>query len=180
MLLADLSGEHFQLRGVDDARHTLSLLGPWAAEEFALALEDDDEYVRLHTAQVLERMGPRGLGGFESLKAALHAPHDAVGGAAAEALVVITRGTPRATEAREALLSRISARCPYEVKVACVRALSRMDPDVLPADRLESLFDETQLSDLRLAAARGLLAADRRAAVLPWLIEELVLSLIHI
>ena len=57
-LVSDLSGEHFQLRGVDDARFILSRLGPWSAAEFAAALEDDDPYVRLHVAQVLERMGP--------------------------------------------------------------------------------------------------------------------------
>ena len=173
MLLADLSGEHFQLRGVDDARHTLALLGPWAAAEFALALEDDDEYVRLHTTQVLERMGARGLAGYDSLIAALHDPHDAVCGAAAEALVAITRGTPKAASARDALVARVELPCPYEVKVACVRSLGQAELDVIPADKLASWFEATKLSDLRLAAARGLLAADRRAAVLPWLLDEL-------
>ncbi len=173
MLIADLSGEHFQLRGVDDARHTLSALGPWAAQEFALALEDDDEYVRLHTTQVLERMGARGLGAYDSMIAALHDPHDAVCGAAAEALVAVTRGTAKAVDARDALIQRVDAPCPYEVKVACVRALGRADSDVLPADKLAAWFEATQFSDLRLAAARGLLAADRRTTVLPWLIEEL-------
>jgi hypothetical protein len=173
MLIADLSGEHFQLRGVDDARHTLSSLGPWAASEFALALEDDDEYVRLHTTQVLERMGARGLGAFDSMIAALHDPHDAVCGAAAEALVAVTRGTPKATETRDALIARVDAPCPYEVKVACVRALGRTDAAVIPADKLAAWFQATKFSDLRLAAARGLLAAGRRDDALPWLIEEL-------
>lgn len=173
LLVADLSGEHFQLRGVDDGRHTLSLLGPWAAGELALALEDDDEYVRLHTAQVLERMGPRGQAAFDSLVAALHDPHDAVCGAAAETLVSITRGTPEAEGARAALLDRMSGRCPYEIKVACVRALAHMDASAIPVAELTDLFETTPLSDLRLAAAPGLLAAGSEDLVLPWLIDEL-------
>ena len=173
LLLADLSGDHFQLRGVDDARHTLSLLGPWAAVQFGLALEDDDEYVRLHTAQVLERMGARGLLAYDSLIAGLHDPHDAVCGAAAESLVEVTRGTPQATGARDALVKRVEEPCPYEVKVACVRSLGRMERPLIPADKLRAWFDGTKLSDLRLSAARGLLAADRREVVLPWLLDEL-------
>ncbi len=172
-LLADLSGEHFQLRGVDDARHTLSSLGPWAAMEFALALEDDDEYVRLHTTQVLERMGGRGLGAMDSLLSALHDPHDAVAGAAAEALVAVSRGTARSEEARTALLARMDVRCAYETRVACIRALGHMDPKEIPANALLSLFQASKLSDLRLAAADGLLRTAKAGAVGPWLIDEL-------
>ncbi|MFT7167739.1 MAG: hypothetical protein ACI80K_000861, partial [Paracoccaceae bacterium] len=173
LLVADLSGEHFQLRGVDDARYTLSHLGPWAAEELSLALEDDDEYVRLHTTQVLERMGPRGLLAFDSLRAALADPHGAVCGAAAEALVAVTRGTARAQEARAALLERIEPPCPYEIKVACIRALGDMDLDQVPIEALTELFRTSPLSDLRLAAAPGLLRAEAKDEVLPWLIDEL-------
>ena len=88
-LVSDLSGEHFQLRGVDDARFILSRLGPWVAPELGDALEDDDEYVRLHVAQVLERMGPRGAGAAPSLELALHDGSDGVAGAAAEALAAV-------------------------------------------------------------------------------------------
>ena len=36
-LVAELSSEHFQLRGVDDARYILARMGPWVAEEIAPA-----------------------------------------------------------------------------------------------------------------------------------------------
>jgi hypothetical protein len=59
--ISQLSGEHFQLRGVDDARIVLSQLGSWATGPLTEALHDADVYVRVHVAQCIERMGPRGL-----------------------------------------------------------------------------------------------------------------------
>lgn len=166
--ISDLSGEHFQLRGVDDARFVLSSLGPWAAEVFAEALEDDDAYVRLHVTQVLERMAERGRPAYDSLCAALRDPNGGVRGAAAEALVA-TAGEA----ALEPLLARLDEvpRPPYEDRVALARALSLI-PGTGAHDRLRADFEGSPGVDLRLAAAAGLLrAADREA--LAWLIAQL-------
>lgn len=45
---------------MDDARSTLLQQRETAAGILALALRDDDAYVRLHSAQCLARMGARG------------------------------------------------------------------------------------------------------------------------
>ncbi len=162
-LISDLSGEHFQLRGVDDARFILSRLGPWAAAELGAALEDDDEYVRLHAAQVLERMGPRGGGAAPSLELALHDSSDGVAGAAAEALASVA---PAAAGAP--LAARLDEAPPHEVRVALIRGLGRTDAP--PVALLLTAFEaESAPADLRLAAAEGLIAAQEEQACLPWL-----------
>lgn len=165
--LSDVSGAHFQLRGVDDARYVLSSLGPWAGAVFALALEDDDDYVRLHTAQILERMGPRGLSATASLGAALEDPNGAVRGAAAEALVAVAGAQAEAT-----LSARLdsSPSPPYEDRVALARALGRLPSP--PIGRLRALFESSPGVDLRLACAEGLLRAGDDQA-LTWLLQQL-------
>ncbi|MEZ6019747.1 MAG: hypothetical protein R3F17_06485 [Planctomycetota bacterium] len=62
-----LSSEHFQLRGVDDARMVLTDLGTWATPALADCLADNDPYVRLHAAQVLGRRGPRAAAAADAL-----------------------------------------------------------------------------------------------------------------
>ena len=52
----------------------LSRLGPWAATEISAALADVDAHVRLHCAQVLERMGPRASSAGPALLRALAEP----------------------------------------------------------------------------------------------------------
>ncbi|MEO0661650.1 MAG: HEAT repeat domain-containing protein, partial [Planctomycetota bacterium] len=162
-----LSGAHFQLRGVDDARFVLARLGPWAAAELALALEDDDVYVRLHSAQVLQRMAERAEPAVASLIAALYDRNDGVAGTAAEALSVVAP-----ERAQGELLARLDDAPPYEVRVALVRALAQL-PGGGPTDRLTAVFADAPGTDLRLAAARGLLAAGAEDTVLPWLVEQL-------
>ena len=162
-LVSDLSGEHFQLRGVDDARFILSRLGPWAAAELGAALEDDDEYVRLHVAQVLERMGPRGEGAAPSLELALHDSSDGVAGAAAEALASVAPSTAGAP-----LAARLAEAPPHEVRVALIRGLGRTQ--AAPVELLLAAFEEEGApADLRLAAAEGLMSAQEAQACLPWL-----------
>ncbi|MEE2940241.1 MAG: HEAT repeat domain-containing protein, partial [Planctomycetota bacterium] len=165
--ISDLSGAHFQLRGVDDARYVLSSLGPWAGDVFSEALEDDDDYVRLHIAQVLERMGLRGLSATSSLGAALEDPNGAVRGAAAEALVAVA-----GDGAASMLIARLdgSPAPPYEDRVALARALASLP--TVPEARLRELFDSSQGVDLRIACAGGLLRAADGAA-LTWLLEQL-------
>jgi len=166
-LISDLSGEHFQLRGVDDARFILSRLGPWAAAELGAALEDDDQYVRLHVAQVLERMGPRGEGAAASLELALHDASDGVAGAAAEALASVAPAS-----AGPPLLARLGEAPPHEVRVALVRGLGRTH-DAPVEVLLEAFQADGAPADLRLAASEGLLAAGQEAACIPWLADAM-------
>lgn len=165
--ISDLSGAHFQLRGVDDARYVLSTLGPWAGAVLAEALEDDDDYVRLHTAQVLERMGPRGRSAAGSLGAALEDPNGAVRGAAAEALVAVA-----GDEAGPRLLARLGAAppVPYEDRVALSRAIANLPTP--PSSRLREVFDSSPGDDLRLACAGGLLRTGDDAA-LEWILDRI-------
>lgn len=165
--ISELSGEHFQLRGVDDGRFVLSSFGPWAAEVFAEALEDDDAYVRLHVAQVLERMGPRGAGAVASLTEALRDGNEGVRGTAADALVAVA-----GQGAQEPLLTRLTETRSHADRVAIARALSML-PGERPTETLRELFESTTASDLKLAAAEGLLLGGEEAAVLPWLAREL-------
>ncbi|MEZ6016599.1 MAG: hypothetical protein R3F49_15890 [Planctomycetota bacterium] len=97
--VSELSGAHFQLRGVDDARYALARLPARAIPELALALEDEDPFVRLHVAQVLERMGPRARCAITALTTRLDDAHAGVAGAAAEALgAVLAEGSAVSTE----------------------------------------------------------------------------------
>ena len=165
--ISDLSGAHFQLRGVDDARYVLSSLAPWAGEIFGLALTDDDDYVRLHVAQVLERMGPRGASAAPSLGAALLDPNGAVRGAAADALAAVAGDA-----AAQPLMERMEASPspPYEDRVALARALASLPSP--PPEVLGRFFEASPGTDLKLACAGGLLRAAHPAA-LDWLLEQL-------
>ncbi len=165
-LVEELSEEHFQLRGVDDARYVLSRMGPWTALEIAPALGDVDAHVRLHVAQVLERMGPRAVATGPFLLAALDDLR--VAPAAAEALGRV--GYPPAVPA---LIQKCSPTSPHELRVAALRALGRTGlSEGLMA--LQSAFDESGApADLRQAAATGLVLLDSGEAVVPWLLQQL-------
>jgi len=119
--LSNLSSEHFQLRGVDDARYALANLGHWAAPEIAQALADRDFHVRLHGAQVLERMGLRAHGALDQLVAALDDPE-----LAPQALASLGSLGP---DAFEQVAARVHRDQPFEQRVAARRALTRVDPE---------------------------------------------------
>lgn len=155
--IAALSGEHFQLRGVDDARYVLSHLGAWAAEPLAAALRDRDVYVRVHSAQCLERMGPRGLTAGPALVASLGDP--ALAPQAARAL-----GAIGWSGAEPALRRCLRRDCSHELRVAAARALGHL---ALPASRsaLLDLIDPREPKDLRLAACEALVAMGAGDAV---------------
>ena len=164
--VAELSGEHFQLRGVDDARHALSQMGPWVAEEIAPALFDRDPFVRLHTAQVLERMGPRATTAGPQLVAALGEP--TIAPAAAEALGRV--GYPAALAS---LLDATAAGRPHELRVAAARGLGRLGLEGGLA-RVSELFAEASSPpDLRAAAATALVLLGRGDDAARWLVDEL-------
>ncbi len=165
-LVSELGVEHFQLRGVDDSRYALSRLGPWAAPELALALADEDFHVRLHVAQVLERMGPRATAAGAALLEALAEP--ALAPTAAEALGRV--GHP---PARAALETRTTPEHPHALRVAAVRALGRIGMSESVAVLVALFEEEEEPRDLRNAAATALVLVDEGPRVAPWLLGEL-------
>ena len=108
----------FQLRAVDDARFLLSRSNPLTAERIAEALHDDSVYVRVHTAQSLQRMGLRGVIGGPKLLAGLADPGFAPN--AAEALGALR------FEPALARLNHMARTAPdAELRLAAVRALGQ-------------------------------------------------------
>lgn len=165
-LVAAMNDDTIQLRGVDDARFVLCRLGPWAAVELADALADEDFHVRLHTAQVLERMGPRAVGAGPMLLRALNEP--LLAPSVAEALGRV--GYPGA---RPALEERAGAATSHELRVAAVRALGRLGlPESLPI--VHAAFAPAEPGDLRMAAATALVLLGQGDAAAAWLAAELV------
>jgi HEAT repeat protein len=141
----------WQLRGVDDGRYVLSRLGSGEARWLGEALADEDVYVRLHSAQCLERMGPRGAPAGPDLVARLDDPQ--VGPQAAAAL-----GAVGHAPAAGPLQERAAAGRPLELRVAAVRALGQLAPPGLEA-LARPLLEPDEPVDLRCAAAAALLAA---------------------
>lgn len=166
--VSQLSGEHFQLRGVDDALYILERLGPWAALEISAALGDEDIYVRLHVAQALERMGSRASQAGPALLRALQEPRLAP--AAAEALGRV--GVP---EAKTALLELLQSTQDYELQVAIARALGRLGLAGTTQPLIE-LFDasiQAGQDDLRLTCAAALVLLGQGDRVAPYLLDIL-------
>lgn len=143
----------WQLRGVDDARFTLLQLRENAAAILARALGDGDVYVRLHAAQCLARMGPRGRCAVEALVGVLDDRQ--VGATAAEAL-----GSLGGDVAAAALAARLAPEHGLELRVACARALGRVAPEDLAATLAPWLAADAPL-DLSTAAAEALLHSGR-------------------
>lgn len=148
--IEQLGGEHFQLRGVDESRFILSRMGAWATVPLCSALHDPDRYVRLHTAQCLERMGPRAVNSGPALVEALADPTFA--GNAAAALGRI--GYPSA----EPVLRRLAADpgTSHELRVACTAALGSIGLSASLVTLEELLASDTPI-DLRQAAAHALI-----------------------
>jgi len=193
--VSELSGEHFQLRGVDDARYALLRLPAYAARELASALADDDPFVRLHVTQVLERMGPRaaalelreaensaaeGSGGaecdtLEALLGRLDDPHSGVAAAAAEALGNVARRWPPAlaSQAETGRGQRVAERA----GVVRERLQERTVPGVTHELRVAAvrglgrLADEATLPSLRALADDPKSPHDLRMAAAAGLIE---------
>lgn len=166
LLVSQMSSEHFQLRGVDDARYVLSHMGAWVADEVAQALADSDDHTRLHAAQVLERMGPRAVSAGPALVKAL--ADASVAPTAAEALGRV--GYPPAVAA---LAARTAPEEPHELRVAAVRALGRTGvADGLAAVR-PCFAEAGNPHDLRLAAATALVLLGAGDEAAPWLVGEL-------
>ncbi|HRV81205.1 MAG TPA: HEAT repeat domain-containing protein [Planctomycetota bacterium] len=161
-----LSGEHFQLRGVDDARYALSQLGTWATPHLAQALEDRDPYVRLHTAQVLERMGPRARAAQSALEANLQDPQ--IGPTCAAAL-----GALGTTEGCQALAKVLDPSNPLALRSAALRALGdAQKPEFAP--QVEKVYQAAPVdSELRLDAALELLRLSPKREPLEFLVGRL-------
>ncbi|MCA8978717.1 MAG: HEAT repeat domain-containing protein [Planctomycetes bacterium] len=144
-----LSGDTFQLRPVDDARFLLMRLGPWIVEPLATALDDVDPYVRLHSAQCLERMGAVARPAVPALTKALDDPRLAP--QAAMSLGAI--GGPGVRES----LSRAAAQGPNELRVAAARGLGVLGDDAVVTLLTQIFEDDSEPIDLRQAAAESVL-----------------------
>jgi len=147
--LQTLSGDTFQLRPVDDGRFLLVRLGPWIVEPLAAALDDIDPYVRLHSAQCLERMGPVARAAVPALIEALDDPRLAP--QAAMSLGAI--GGAGVLESLQAALTGGS----HEVRVASARALGVLGDDTVAPTLRGLVSNEVEPIDLRQAAAESLL-----------------------
>ncbi len=158
--ISQLSGEHFQLRGVDDARFVLSRMGSWVVAPLCEALHDEDVYVQVHAAQCLERMGPRATEAGPALVQALADPGLAAQAAAALGRIAYPSAEPIL---RARLTDRATA---HELRVACAAALGELGlgASVRPLESI--LTDTAQPYDLRQVAANALvrLAAGDRAS----------------
>lgn len=162
--IAMLSGEHFQLRGVDDARYVLARLDGWAVPLLAAALAEDDVWLRVHAAQCLERMGARAVEAGPALLAALADP--SLAPQAARSL-----GELHWSPGAAALLPLLGAGADHELRVAAARALGRLAAG--PArPRLERLAaDPGEPLDLRQAAAEALVEMGAGEGALPFLLR---------
>ena len=148
--LGELSQERFQLRGVDDARFVLCRTGPWGARLVAEGLVDEDSYIRVHAAQVLERMGARARPVAAGLHPLLTDPLTAH--AAAEAL-----GSLRNPDSLPLLRAALAAHHPHELRVAAAHGLGKFGSGEAAVDLLAVVDAEESPADLRLAAAGALL-----------------------
>lgn len=165
----------FDLRLVDDARFALSRSAHWIVEPLTAALADTDEYVRLHSAQCLERMGPRARSACPALVQALDDARTAP--SIARAL-----GEIGCEAARSALVARTAREESLELRTAAAAALGGSGFAALAhanaageAERaasapalaaLRRLLDPSEPLDLRQIAAQALLAhEDDGAAV---------------
>lgn len=140
----------WQLRGVDDARFVLVQSGPSVVEALARALNDENRYIRVHSAQVLERMGPRAKGAADELIDALRERE--LGPQAARALAKL--GDSRAASA---LCAAIAPDRRFELRVAAARALAELGATGCESTLTPLLSPETP-ADLRAAAAAALLS----------------------
>ena len=162
------SGIHFAMRGIDDARNQLKGLGTWIAEPLAAATRDQDMYVRLHAAQVLQRLGPRGRDAVPALEALL--PDPTAGPTAAAALGSI--GTP---DAFAALSRAIHPDSDRPLQVAALQALAiAIQPT--GGGEAQSLFEQGQTAgdhELAVAAAACLLRTTPTEAAFDYLVLHL-------
>ncbi|MBK7876057.1 MAG: HEAT repeat domain-containing protein [Planctomycetes bacterium] len=155
----------FNLRLVDDARYALVNGGPSTVEPLVLALREEDEHVRLHVLQCLERIGPRAKSACAELRALLDEPRTAPGAA-------LALGGVRCTDALPALVACAAKGRAPELRAAAATALGRLGvQDALPT--LQRLLDAAEPMDLRQTAAEALLALGDDARAIALLVEAL-------
>lgn len=135
----------WQLRGVDDARFTLARESREATPLLALALEDENRYVRIHAAQTLERLGRRALAAGPALMRALDDAE--IAPQAAETL-----GAVGYREAESALSARLGPDQPIDLRTSAARALGKLALSSSLVALEPWTKDDVQL-DLRVAAS---------------------------
>lgn len=155
----------FNLRLVDDARYALVNGGPSTVEPLVLALREEDEHVRLHVAQCLERIGPRAKSACAELRALLDEPRTAPQAA-------LALGSVQCNDALAALEACSAKERAPELRAAAATALGRLgDASAVPT--LQRLLDAAEPMDLRQAAAESLLAFGDDARALALLVDAL-------
>lgn len=134
----------WQLRGVDDARFTLSRETREVTPLLAQALVDENRYVRTHSAQTLERLGPRALAAGPALVEALRDPEIA-------SQVAETLGAIGFVAAESELIALLGADHTLDLRTSAARALGRLRRPSSAA-ALERWTGEDVALDLRIAA----------------------------
>ena len=150
--ISDLSGAHFQLRGVDDARYVLSSLAPWAKRGLRRGAHGRRRLRPTSYRAGSRAHGPARRSAASSLGAALLDPNGAVRGAAADALAAVAGDAATQPACRTAGASPPPA---YEDRVALARALAR--PPVPTSRAPWPDLRRQPGTDLKLACAGGLL-----------------------
>ncbi|MCK6444841.1 MAG: hypothetical protein L6Q99_00460 [Planctomycetes bacterium] len=140
----------WQLRGVDDARFVLVQSGPSVVSALSQALHDENRYIRVHSAQVLERMGPRAKAAADALIDALRERE--LGPQAARALAKL--GDSRAATA---LCAALAPERRFELRVAAARSLAELGATGCESTLTPLLALDTP-DDLRAGAAAALLS----------------------
>lgn len=158
--------QEFQLRGVDDARFVLERLDASAALLCAAALHDRDRYTRVHSAQCLERMGPRARGAVPELVLALRDPELASHAVAALGGIGEITSEP-------AMIGALAAGEAFDLRLSAARALGRFGARASAgaASALRALLAPSEPLELRQAAAESLVALGAGDEVAPFLLE---------
>ena len=161
----------FQLRGVDDSRWICSGLGPHTASILARALHDSDPHMRVHTAQCLERMGPRARVALDDLVAGLADSELCTN--AANALEAI--GDIRA---ERPLLALFNPPTELRLRLAAVRALGGLGTGISPAttEALRAIFDAAETPELHQAAGESLIRTGSASTDVVRALAELLVS----
>ncbi len=174
-LIAGLS--NWQLRDVDDGRFVLSRESAAVAPLLARALRDRNLYVRVHSAQSLERMGARGQAAQSQLIEAL--AERGVEPYALAALGAVAGVDPAArARSRAAIESRLTERTQVEVRLAAVRALGVLG-DAASESVLAPMCAQSADAELAQTASEALLGLEPATAAAPSSARILALRSVH-
>ena len=167
----------WQLRDVDDGRFVLSRENAAVAPFLARALKDQNLYVRVHSAQSLERMGARGQAAQAQLIEAL--AEKGVEPYALAALARVAGSDASACErSRVAIESRLPEATALELRLAAVRALGFLG-QASSESVLAPLCSLAPTTELAQAASEALLRLDPATNAAPSAARTSALAALH-